>query len=129
MSERIYFIILIPVIILVMGIFIAIQIKKQRELRKKYPGFPKGYWMNQGIGIGIAIGAGIGVALGNIAIGVGVGVAIGAGIGSQLETKHKAETRPWTEEEKKLKKQSILFIISILLVGIVAFVGIYFIAK
>ena len=85
--------------------------------------------MNKGIGIGIAIGTGIGVAMKNIAIGVGVGAAIGAAIGSSLEKKHKDEIRPLTEAEKKLKTQSIMFTVGILLTGVVVFLIAYYISK
>ena len=120
---------LIAVMVLVLGIFAVIQAKKQTEIRKKQPGYPKGYWMNRGIGIGIAIGAGIGVAMGNLAIGVAIGVAIGTAIGSGLEKKHKDEIRPMTDEEKKLKKQSILLSVGTMILGIVVFVIKYFVAK
>jgi uncharacterized membrane protein YiaA len=58
-----------------------------------------------------------------------MGVAIGAAIGSNLEKQHKDEIRPITDEEKELQKQATLFSIGILLVGIIAFVGIFFIAR
>jgi hypothetical protein len=79
--------------------------------------------------MGIAIGAGLGAALGNIAIGVAIGVAIGAGIGSNLEKQHKDEIRPITDEEKELQRQATLFTVGILLVGVVVFVIMFFIAK
>jgi hypothetical protein len=120
---------LIAVMILVISVFAYNKIKKQREIRQKYPGYPENYWKGQGLGMGIAIGAGIGAALGNVAIGVGMGVAIGAAIGSNLEKQHKDEIRPITDEEKELQKQATLFSIGILLVGIIAFVGIFFIAR
>lgn len=120
---------LIAVMVLVLGIFATIKIKKQKEIQKKYPGHPKGYWTSQGMGTGIAIGAGLGAALGNIAIGVAIGVAIGAAIGSNLEKQHKDEIRPITDEEKEQQKQSTLFAVGILLVGIVVFVIVYFAAK
>ena len=120
---------LIAVMILVLGVFAVIQNKRQTEIRKKYPGYPKGYWMSQGIGIGIAIGAGIGIAMGNIAIGVAIGVAIGTAIGSGLEKQHKDEIRPITDEEEKLKKQSILFAVSAMMLGFIVFVITYFVAK
>jgi len=120
---------LIAVLILVLGGFAAIQFKRQAEIRKKYPGYPKGYWTNHGMGIGIAIGAGIGVAMGNIAIGVAIGVAIGAAIGSGLEKQHKNEIRPITDEEEKLRKQSILFGITTMILGIIVFAVTYFVAK
>lgn len=120
---------LIAVIVLVLGVFAATKIKKQKEIRKKYPGYPEGYWTNQGMGTGIAIGAGLGAALGNIAIGVAIGVAIGAAIGSSLEKQHKDEIRPITDEEKELRRQAVLFSVGTLLFGFVVFVIIYFVAK
>jgi hypothetical protein len=115
--------------ILAIGVFAYNKIKKQKEIRQKYPGYPENYWTGQGIAIGIAIGAGIGTALGNIAIGVGVGVAIGAAIGSSLEKQHKDEIRPMTDEEKELQKQTTIFTVGILLVGIVVFIIIYLISR
>ena len=125
MNELIFIIGLIAAMILVLGIFAAGQLKKEKEIRKKHPGYPKGYWMNQGIGIGVAIGAGIGVALDNIAIGVGIGIAIGAGIGAEKEKTHKDEIRPMTDEEKKLRKKSIMFITSTLILGLIVFLLAY----
>ena len=120
---------LIAVMILVFGILAFVQNKKLAEIRKKYPGYPKGHWMNQGLGSGIAIGAGLGVAMENIAIGVALGVAIGAAIGSRLEKQHEDEIRPITDEEEKIRKQSLLFAISTLLVGLLVFVVVYFVAN
>lgn len=120
---------LIAVMILVLGIFAYNKKKKQNEIRKKYPGYPKDYWMGQGISIGIAIGAGVGVTLGNIAIGVGIGVAIGVAIGSNLEKQHKDEIRPMTNEEKELQRQTTIFTAGILLVGVIVFAILFFIAK
>ena len=48
---------LIAVLIVVFGILALIQSKKQAEIRRKYPGYPKGHFMGKGMGIGIAIGA------------------------------------------------------------------------
>ncbi len=129
MNEWISAVGLIAVIVLVLGIFAIIQFKKQMMIRKKNSGYPEGYWMSKGMGIGIAIGAGIGIAMGTIPIGIGIGVALGAAIGSGLEKKHKDEIRPMTDEEKKLKKQSILFTFGILIIGIVVFIATYFFSK
>ena len=120
---------LIAVTILVLGLFAVIQYRRQAEIRKKYPGYPKGHWMSQGIGMGIAIGAGIGVAMGNIAIGVGIGLAMGTAIGSGLENRHKNEIRPITDEEEKLRRQSILVAIGTLIVGLIVFAITYFVAN
>jgi hypothetical protein len=113
---------LIAVMVLGLGAFAIIQNRRQAEIRKKYPGYPRGHWMGQGIGIGIAIGAGIGVALGNIALGVGIGLAIGVAIGAGQENRHKDEIRPITEEEDKLRRQSVLVAIGTLLVGLIILV-------
>jgi len=117
---------LIAVMILVLGIFAVRQKKKQMEIQKKYPGYPKDYWKGQGLGTGIAIGAGLGAALGNVAIGVAIGVALGAAIGSNLEKQHKDEIRPITDEEKELQKQATLFSFGVLLIGAVIFAIIFF---
>lgn len=118
---------LIAVMILVLGIFAVIQNRRQAEIRKAHPGYPKGHWMNQGLGIGMALGAGVGVALGNIAIGVAIGAGIGVAIGSGLENRHKDEIRPITAEEKRINKQSILVAIGTLVVGLIVFLVTFFI--
>ena len=107
---------LIAVMILVLGVFAAIQAKKHMDIRKRHPGYPKGYWMSHGIGMGMPIG-------------IGIGVAMGTAIGSGLEKKHKDEIRPLTAEEEKLKKQSILFSAGTLTLGMLLFVITYFAAK
>ena len=120
---------IIAVMVVILAIFAIVQSRKQRELLKKYPGYPKGYWMNQGIGIGVAIGAGIGVALGSIPIGVGIGLAIGVAIGTRREKEHEAESRPMTDEEKVLQRQSIMMGVGTLLVGVIVFALTYFLAR
>ena len=59
---------IVAIMLVVLAIVAMIQSRKQIKLREKYPGYPKGYWTNQGLGIGMAIGAGVGVALQNIPI-------------------------------------------------------------
>ena len=120
---------LIIIMILAAGIFAIIKAKKMAEIRKKHPGYPKGYWMNKGVGAGIAIGTGLGVAMKNIAIGVAIGVAIGAAIGTSWEKKHKDEIRPITEEEAALQRQTRLFTAGLLIVGIIVFLVVYFATK
>lgn len=122
MSEWISITGLIAVMILVLGVFAAIQAKKHMDIRKRHPGYPKGYWMSHGIGLGMPIGIAIGVAMGNIAIGVAIGVAMGTAIGSGLENKHKDEIRPLTAEEEKLKRQSVFLSVGTLSLGLVVFV-------
>lgn len=129
MNQGSLIIVFIAIIISVLAIFAAIQFKKLAAIRKKHPGYPKGYWMNQGIGIGIAIGAGIGAAMGKLSIGIALGLAIGVAIGSGLEKKHKGEIRPQTDEEKQVQKQSILFMTAALITGMLVFIIFYFIVK
>lgn len=116
-------------IALALLIFAVIKVRKQAEIRKEHPGYPEGHWMGQGLGIGMAIGAGLGVALGNIAIGVGMGVAIGVAIGSGLEKQHADEIRPPTEAELALTRQSRIVAIVALVIGVVAFAVVYFLAR
>ena len=111
----------IIVIVVSLGIIAIPKHKKLKMLRKKYPGYPKGYWISQGVGIGVSIGTGLGVALHNIAFGVALGAAIGTSIGSGLERKHKDEIRPVTKEEKKLKIQTVLSIIGAFILGLIVF--------
>ncbi len=120
---------LIAVMVLVLGVFAVIKANKLAEIRKKYPGYPKGYWMERGVGVGIAIGAGIGVAIGNLPIGIAIGAAIGTAIGSFWEKKHKDEIRPITDEEKELRRQSMLFAAGTMAVGVVVFLIIYLVTK
>jgi len=125
--NNVYLIIgLVAAMVLLIGTFVFTTAKKQREIRKKVPGYPAGYWQGRGMGIGIALGCGIGVAMHNIAIGAGVGVALGAALGAAGEKKHKDEIRPLTEEERTLRKQKVMFGLAIMMVGFLAAVLLYF---
>ena len=42
---------LIGVLIVVIGVWVVIQNRKQMEIQKKNPGYPKGHWMGQGMAI------------------------------------------------------------------------------
>ena len=119
MNNWIFIMALIAIMIVGLGIYAVYKNRKQMEIRKEHPGYPKGHWMGQGMAIGIAIGAGTGVALGNIAIGTGMGVAIGAAIGASLEKQHAHEIRPATEEETKLNNQSRIIALGLLVLGVV----------
>jgi len=117
---------LVAAMVLLIGTFVFTTAKKQREIRKKVPGYPAGYWRERGMAIGIALGCGVGVAMHNIALGVGIGVALGAGIGAASEKKHKDEIRPLTEEERALRKQKMMFALATIVVGLLVFVLLYF---
>ena len=116
------------VIVVVLVVFAIIKIRKQKEIRKKYPGYPKGYWLNQGMGVGIAIGVGMGAAFNNVAIGTAIGVAIGTAIGSELEKKHRDEIRPMTAEEKKLRTRALI-LSGTFIAGLAIFLVTYFLLK
>lgn len=117
------------VLLLVLAFFGFKQSKKLAAIREKHPGYPKGHWQEKGMGVGVAVGTGIGVAMGKIAIGVAIGVAIGAAIGAAWEKKHKDEIRPLTDEERAIKKQSMIYTIAILFVGFLAFFLTYFLTR
>ncbi|MBT3606765.1 MAG: hypothetical protein HOI72_04825 [Candidatus Marinimicrobia bacterium] len=51
---------IILILVLVLGVFAFIQMRKQTKIQKNLTGHPKGYWLEQGIGIGVAIGVAIG---------------------------------------------------------------------
>jgi hypothetical protein len=121
MNNSIFSVGAIAILVLGLGAFAVTKVKKQANLRKKYPGYPKGYWMNQGMSLGIAIGAGIGIVFGYLPIGIGIGVAIGVAIGAQQEKQHEDEIRPITDEERKLKQQTILVSVGTLLFGVIVF--------
>ncbi len=103
--------------LLLLGVFAAVQVGTLRAIRRKHPGYPKGYWMTQGIGIGLALGVGLGLALGHIELGLPVGVALGVAIGASLEKQHEAEIRPIVAEERTLQKQSVLVAVGSLIVA------------
>ena len=117
---------LLAAILLAVAAFVFTMAKKQREIRERVPGYPAGYWRGRGMGIGIALGCGMGVALHNIAMGIGVGVALGAALGVAGEKKYKDEIRPLTEEERALRKQKMMFGLAALIIGLLAFVFLYF---
>jgi F0F1-type ATP synthase membrane subunit c/vacuolar-type H+-ATPase subunit K len=121
--------VLLAVMIAVIGVYAFSTAKKLREIRKKHPGYPVGYFQARGMGIGIALGCGIGVAMNNIGAGVGIGVAIGAAIGVASEKQHKDEIRPPTEEERALKKQKIKFALATFTVGFLVFAIVYLMNK
>jgi len=102
---------------------------------KKYP---EGHFVGLWTGLGIAMFAGLGVplsiALDNFAfIGIGpaIGVGVGIAIGQSIEDKKKKEgkIRPLTEDEKKNRKKLLFFTIALLVLGIIAFLGVYLMNK
>ncbi len=72
---------------------------------------------------------GVGLALGHIELGLPIGAALGVAIGASLEQQHEAEMRPMVDQERTLRKQSILVAAGSLIVGIVVFVILYFGAR
>lgn len=72
--------------------------------------YPQGHWMSIGMCIGIALGcipSFVGLFFDQMAPFVGIGPALGCGlgvaIGSALESKHKDELRPLTQDEQRVR--------------------------
>lgn len=129
MNAWILLMVITGVLLLVLAFVSFKQSKKMAAIREKHPGYPKGHWQEKGMGAGVAMGTGIGVAMGKIAIGVAIGVAIGAAIGAGWEKKHKDDIRPITDEERAIKRQSLTYTLSILLVGFLTFFLVYFLNR
>src|SRR5512136_401511 len=70
---------------------------------------PKGYWTGVGVALGFAVGLllglvfdnAVGVSGGGMAIGAVMGIALGAAVGAVVERRHRGETRPRTNYEKR----------------------------
>ena len=97
------------------------------EKNKKYP---EGHFVGMWMGIGIAIFSGIGIPLsfalenpGLIGIGPAMGVAVGLAIGSSIEAKYKKEgkIRPLTKDEKKIRKNAVIALIAVFILGLAIF--------
>lgn len=94
---------------------------------KKYP---KGHWMGVGIALGLPIGVALGIVYGvaikkmpvGISLGPAIGVAVGAAIGAYLEKKHEKDVRPFTKEELKIKRISLIAGIAVLIIGLLALI-------
>lgn len=91
---------------------------------KKYP---EGHFIALGIAIGIPMGIPLWVATQNPGL-IGAGVAIGVAIGAAMEAdaKAKGQIRPLTDRERKDKKLATIVGIGLLLLGLAALVGFYF---
>lgn len=109
--------------------------KKQRDKTKKYP---EGHFIGRWMGIFIAIFAGLGIPLssstgnsGLIGIGPAIGVAVGLSVGSAIEEKYKKEgrIRPLNKEEKKKRNLAIIIAMILFLLGVLAFVGFFFLIR
>jgi len=84
------------------------------EQRGKYPA---GRWMGIGLGLGMLTGLSLGLALQNVAVGPAFGLCIGIAVGRTLEERHKAEIRPLTAEEKRVRSR--LTAVGLVLVALV----------
>ena len=84
------------------------------EQRGKHP---EGRWMGIGMCLGVALGLPMGLAMDNIAAGPAMGLCFGVAIGATLERKHKAEMRPLTAEEKRIRAR--FTVVGLVLVALV----------
>ena len=95
--------------------------------KKQYPeGHFVGLWIEMGIAIFSGIGIPLSIATGNntfIGVGPAIGVAFGLSIGQAVENKYKKEVqiRPLTETEKQRRKKITIAAISLLALGVLAF--------
>ena len=84
------------------------------EQRGKYP---EGRWMGMGMGLGMLMGLPLGLALQNLAVGPALGLCLGVAVGRSLEEKHKAETRPLTPIEERVRSR--IRMVSLILLALV----------
>ncbi len=105
--------------------YTAFKIKEEEY--KKTKKYPKGHYMSLGIALGIPLGIPIGVAMGNIAIGLPIGLALGAALGTGMEKKHEKELRPLTEKELKMKNYLMIFLGLLLVIGVIAYLSVFFV--
>lgn len=130
MTDRPFPILILLVVILflvvLIGILTIIALIKMKRENTPDDRFPKGHFMGLGIGIGIPLGIPFGLILGNIAFGPAIGVAIGVAIGAALESKNAARMRPLTETENRIQRTFVKYTIYILLIGLLVFLGLYF---
>jgi hypothetical protein len=72
------------------------------EQRGKHP---EGRWMGIGMALGVLTGLPLGLALQNPAVGPALGLCIGIAVGRSLEERHKAEMRPLTADERRMRSR------------------------
>ena len=128
--EAIPWAIIIIFVLIVAGFVISVPAFKAKQKAFKETGkHPKGHYVGLGMAIGIPLGMPIGIAMGNIALGIPLGLPIGLAIGMAWEKMHEKDLRPLTPEEEKMKQRGIMLGIGMLVLGLVALVGFYFLAR
>jgi len=123
---------IIIAVLILLGLVIAIiAAKKRPKIPDKNGKYPEGHFIGQWMGIGVALGIPFGVSMGNISLGLPIGLAIGVAIGSvkEKEAKKKGLIRPLTKEEQKLKKKTMIAAISLLGLGFIAGIVIFFLSQ
>jgi len=109
--------------------------EKENIMEDKNKKYPEGYFLGMWMGIFIAIFSGIGIPLsvatkniGFIGVGPALGVAIGLAVGQSIENKYKEQgkIRPLTKGEQKNKKMAVIAGLIILLLGVAAFLFVFF---
>ena len=125
-----------PIILIIFGIlivagffFLMPVFKLQNKMYKKTGKYPEGHFYSQGIALGMALGLPLGLSLGNMALGPGFGLAIGVAIGKAMEDKNKDKIRPLTQEEKEMRKRTVIFSIVTLVAGICVFIWLLLMPK
>lgn len=114
------------IVMLIIGIVFVRVVKQRIAYAENGSLYPKGYWFGIGIAFGLIFGIPLGLALGiyfgDVAIGIAIGPALGMGLGSAmgsiLEKRHAKSIRPMTDEETRLQRIFVVFIVSVLVLGV-----------
>ena len=128
--QAIPWIMILVLLIIVAAFIVAIPAFRvqQREF-KKTGKHPKGHYVGLGMGLGMALGIPFGIMMENIALGIPLGLPIGLAIGMAWEKKHEKDLRPLTPEEEKMKQRGMIMGIGLLVLGVAALIGFYFLGR
>ncbi|WP_445476283.1 hypothetical protein ACT9XH_06160 [Methanococcoides methylutens] len=115
----------IAVLTLLIVILLGIGVKKNSDADQGSVMYPKGYWLGRGIALGLLLGVPLGLIVGfvtgNLGLGIALGPVSGMGFGSIagsiFEKKHKNNIRALTDDEKRLQRMLLVFVISFLVLG------------
>lgn len=129
MGSMPWIMIAIAALIVAIGIVAVVTGKPTRAENKRTGKYPEGHYTGLGMAFGIGLGIPIGAAVGNISLGPALGLPLGLVLGMAWEKQNKDKLRPLTEEEKKMKKFAVLIGVGLLVLGMVAGVAMFFLAK
>lgn len=122
------------IVVLAIVIMLGIGVKKSSDGDQSSATYPKGYWLVRGIALGVLfgvpLGLGAGILTGNLGLGIALGPVFGLCFGSVLgyifEKKNKDNIRELTEDEKRLQRTLLVFIISFLILGVTVLFALFY---